>query len=128
MDVIPHACSIGSGLVTAKHLQCWSVANGHLAHKGEQVVGNTTGILTDAARGMGAYGVDITQSSDPPAVRFTPFQVGQHLFHRCLGVAVVIDRCNWCGLGDGNGVGIAAEGGAAAEHQGVAVMDIHRLK
>ena len=76
VDVIPHTCAIGRGPVTAEHLQRWSVANGYLAHKGEQVVGNATGILTDAARGMGAYGVEITQSSDPSPVRFTPLQVG----------------------------------------------------
>ena len=37
------------------------MANGHLAHKGEKVVGDATGILTDAARGMGANGVEVSR-------------------------------------------------------------------
>ncbi len=37
--VIPNASSIGGGQVAAEHLQCWSLLNGHLAHKSKRVLG-----------------------------------------------------------------------------------------
>ena len=99
MDVIPHACSIGSGPVTAEYLQRWSEANGHLAHKGEKVVGNAMGILTDPSGGMGANGVEITQAYDSPGCLVRGLQVGQHLLYCSLGMATRVDRCNRSGLG-----------------------------
>ena len=58
LDVIPHPCAIECGPITAEHLKHWSVANGYTVHKGEKVVGNATGILPDADRGMRVNEVD----------------------------------------------------------------------
>ena len=52
MDVIKHACSIGSGPVSAKHLQCWSVVNGQQAHKREKVVGTVAEVGGGGADGL----------------------------------------------------------------------------
>ena len=128
MDVIPYACSIRGGPVTAEYLQLWSEANGHLAHKGEKVVGNPVGILTDPSGGVGPNRVEITQACDSPSVWCAGLQVGQHLLYCRLGMAVRVNRCNRSGFRDGNGVGVAVDGCAAAEHQGVATMGLHGLK
>ena len=54
VDVIPHAWPIWREPVTTQYMQSWSVASAHLAHNGEEVVGDAAGIFINAARGMGA--------------------------------------------------------------------------
>ena len=127
MDVVAHAAAIRGRPVAAIHLQPLPAPHRHLAHIGEQVVGDAAGIFPDAAAGMGTNGVEIAQPGDAPA-RFAGGQIGQQLLHRQLGVAVGIDRSHRCGLRNRHLLGDPVHRGAAAEHKGAAAMGPHRLQ
>ena len=51
-----YAYSIWREPVTVENLQHWSVANSYLAYKGQEIVANTLGILSDASGEIGANG------------------------------------------------------------------------
>ena len=68
MDVIAHARSIGCWPVVAKDLNLFAPAHGDLGDKWEEVVGNPQRVFTDPAAGMGADGVEITQTGDSPLI------------------------------------------------------------
>lgn len=128
VDVIANAGAIGCGPVASEHGDLGPTAHGHLAHKGEEIVGAPEGVFADATGGMGADGVEVTQAADPPLFRGAGCQIIQQAFNRGFGVSVGIDRLDRCAFFDRYRLGIAVEGGAAAEHQGAASELLHRLQ
>ena len=58
MDVVTHARPVGGGPVAAEHLQLCSAANGHLTHKGKEVVGDAQRVFANAAGRMGSNWVE----------------------------------------------------------------------
>ena len=124
VDVIAHAAAIGGGPVAAVHLQLLPPPHGHLAHERKEVVGDAGGVFADAATGVGAHGVEVAQPGDAPA-GLTRCHIGQQLLHGRLAVAVGVDRGDGRRFWDRHRFRVAVEGGAAAEHQGVAAVDLH---
>ena len=116
VDVIRTPVPSGVGQSAPNSCSC-SAADGHLTHKGKQVVGDAQRVFSNAAGLMGANGVEIAQASDPPRVRGNDVQVGQHLLHSGFAVAIGVDWRDRYGFKYRYGLGIATEGLAAADTQ-----------
>lgn len=124
MDEVPHAAAICCGPVVSIDGQRSLLPHGHLPNEGEQVGGLSTGILANAAAGMGPDRVEIAKPGDPP----TPLasgHIGQQLLHRRFGVGIGMEGLQGRPLGDGQGGGEAIEAGTAAEDQGADAMALH---
>ena len=125
MDVVTHTAAIGCGPIAAKHIQLLPAANRHLAHEGEQVVGDAIGVFPHAPRGVGSHRIEIAQAGNTPLIRCTGNHIAEQLFHGGFGMAVGIDGFDRCCFRDRHRFWVAIEGGAAAEHQCAASMRIH---
>ena len=60
MDIITHACAIGSIIVIAKNAQFSALSYCHLSHIRHQVVRNAVGILTYKTALVSTYRVKVT--------------------------------------------------------------------
>ena len=67
MDVIPDSCAIGRGPVPAINFQARFLPLGHQVDQGKEVAGLPEGGFADAAAGMGADGIEVTQPGHAPA-------------------------------------------------------------
>ena len=100
---------------------------GHQVDQGKEVAGLPEGGFADAAAGMGADGIEVTQPGQAPA-GLTGRQVRQHLLHGSFGVSVWVDRSHRRTFRNWHRVRQAVEGGTAAEHQRPAVVTGHGLE
>ena len=72
--------------------------------------------------------IEVAQAGDPPEFLGACSQVVEQAFRRCFGVPVGIDRLDRRRFRNRHVVGVAVEGGAAAEHKGVAAVVGHHLQ
>lgn len=96
--MVSYARAIGSGTVAAEQLGLCSSADGHLTHKREEVVKDAQRFFPNATGGIDANRVEIMREGCASGARSTGLHVGQHLLHRCIGVAAGIDRYDRSGL------------------------------
>ena len=125
VDVITDAGAIAGGPVAPEHLQLFAPPHGDLTDKREEVVWCAQRVFTNFTAGMGAHRVEVAQTGNAPLIRSACGKVVQHLFNRCFGVAVGVDRLNRRCLWDRHALGISVERGTAAEHQRAAVTGVH---
>src|SRR5437868_33912 len=67
VDVVPDACAVPGRIVTAEHSNMGVPPDRYLHDVGHEVVGDSGGILADAAARVGADRVEIAQQNDPPS-------------------------------------------------------------
>ena len=128
VDVVADAGAVGGGVVVAKDVDLFQLADRHLGDVGHQVVGDAVGVLADQARLVGADGVEVAQHRHIHA-GVGLADVGQDPLGEHLGGAVrvggVADREV---LGDGDAGRVAVDGGRRAEHKVVAVVPAHDVQ
>lgn len=116
--------------ITEDH-QLLALASGDLGKQGEQVVGDTLGVLAHDTAGVGTGGVEVAEQSTVPllglglvaglggVVTLGIDQVGDGGLDSELGVAVGVGGTQRAVLGDGDHVGeaggITVDGGGAGE-------------
>lgn len=116
--------------ITEDH-QLLALASGDLGKQGEQVVGDTLGVLAHDTAGVGTGGVEVAEQSTVPllglglvaglggVVALGIDQVGDGGLDSELGVAVGVGGAQRAVLGDGDHVGeaggITVDGGGAGE-------------
>lgn len=129
--------------VTEDH-QLLALAGGDLGEQGEQVVGDTLGVLTHDAGGVGTSGVEVTEQSTVPllglglvagldsVVALSVDHVGDGGLNGNLGVTVGVGGAQRALLGDGDHVGetggIAVDSGGAGEDNVGDVVADHRAQ
>lgn len=118
---------MGKRTVTEDH-QLLALAGGDLSEQREQVVGDTLGVLTHDAGGVGTSGVEVTEQGTVPllglglvagldgVVALSVDHVGDGGLNGELGVAVGVGGAQRALLGDGDHVGEA--GGIAVDSRG----------
>lgn len=120
----------GLHTITEDH-QLLALASGNLGKQGEQVVGDTLGVLAHDTAGVGTSGVEVAEQSTVPllglglvaglggVVALGVDHVGDGGLDGELGVAVRVGGAQRAVLGDGDHVGeaggITVDGGGAGE-------------
>ena len=61
VDVVAHAGAVGRGIVIAKDMDLFQLADCDLGNVRDQVVGDAVGVLANQAGRMRADGVEVTQ-------------------------------------------------------------------
>lgn len=116
-----------------------ALARGHFAEQGQQVVGDSLGILAHDAAGVGAAGIEVAQQGAVPLIRrlagFLQLvalgldKVGDDLLDHGLCVAVRVGRTDGAVLGNGNHAlearRVAIDGGRRREDDVGHVVALH---
>ena len=125
VDIVAHAGAIGSGVVVAEYGEFGQFAGSHLANVGQQIIRNTVGLLADAAAGVCADGVEITQQNHTP-LRVGRVEVGHHALHHLFGCAIGIGGfADGGAFGNRHGVRVTVHGGGGAEHDAFHARALH---
>ena len=64
VDIVTHACSVGSIIVTAENAEEFSSADCNLCDIGNEVVGDSVGVFTDSAALVSTDGVKVAEKAD----------------------------------------------------------------
>lgn len=123
--------SLGGGHTVAEDHQLLALASGNLGEQGEQVVGDTLGVLAHDTAGVGTGGVEVAEQSTVPllglglvagldgVVALSVDHVGDGGLNGELGVTVGVGGTQRAVLGDGDHVretgGVTVDGGRAGE-------------
>ena len=128
VDVVAHAGTVGRGVVVAKDVDFFQLADSHLGDVGHEVVGDAVGVLANEAGGMRTDGVKVAQHGDVER-RVGVAAVGEDALGKHLGGAVGVGGGPGGEiLGDGHAGGVAVDGGRGGEDEVVAVMTAHDVQ
>mmetsp|Transcript_3160 Transcript_3160/g.7434 ORF Transcript_3160/g.7434 Transcript_3160/m.7434 type:complete len:280 (-) Transcript_3160:6-845(-) len=128
MDIVTHAGAVHRVVVVAEHAELVALAYRNLSHERHQVIRTALGVLTDAARRVGADGVEVAQYGDAPLLRRRHRHVAQYLLDVQLRPAVRVGDAQRERLGDGHRRRVAVHGGRRREHDGVHAGRRHRFE
>lgn len=131
VDVVTDGSAVVGVVVITEDEQLLALAGGNLGEEGQQVVGDTLGVLTHDTGGVSTGGVEVTEESTIPLLGLSLVAgldgvvalgvdcVGDGELNGELGVTVGVGRAQRALLGDGNHVGetggITIDGGGAGE-------------
>ena len=131
VEVVTDGSAVVGVVVVAEDHQLLALAGGDLGQEGQQVVGDTLGVLAHDAGGVGTGGVEVAEQSTVPllglglvaglggVVALGVDHVGDGHLDGHLGVTVGVGGALGALLGDGDHVGetggIAVDGGGAGE-------------
>ena len=102
VDVVANSSSVMGGIVVSEDAEGLKLADGHLGDIGNQVVGNTLGILTDESALMGSDRVEVSEKHYVP-LGISGMKIGKDLLQHALGLSVrVSDVSLGALLGDGH--------------------------
>ena len=128
MDIVAHAGAIRGGVVVAKDVHFFQLADRHLGDIRHQVIGDAVGVLTDEAGLVGADGVEVAQQRHIQA-GISLADILQDTLGEGLGGAVGVGGGTHREvLGNGHAGGVAVDGGGRAEHEVLAAVAAHHIQ
>mmetsp|Transcript_5051 Transcript_5051/g.14623 ORF Transcript_5051/g.14623 Transcript_5051/m.14623 type:complete len:275 (+) Transcript_5051:199-1023(+) len=117
VNVIPDTGAVGGVVVAPKDTELGSPTDADLRDKGHQIVGDSLWVFPDAARGVGADGVEVSKDQHVPFLGGRGVGVPENLLDEEFRSAVRIRGRQPSRFPEGEHLGFSVDGGGRAKNE-----------